>query len=278
MVDDASPDDCAAIAEDFVRLDNRVRLIRLTENGGVSRAFNVGFDAARGEYMTRLAQDDFLGVEAIASMTSRLVERPEAGLVYGDYVTIDEFGAVIRETSVPEPVNALLPRNSMGLCVMWRRAVWDTVGGFDSRYDTAEDYEYWLRSSAHFSIVRCAGRGLFFARYHHNMGSLRFYAKQEEATLSALRSSLRGGTVQLAIALRRAMSHVLYSSAYDYSVADRHAEALSRIARSFVLWPCPFHRREVRTALARPKLFARCLIRYLTSTRLYRVIFEGGER
>ena len=50
VVDDASPDDCAAIAERYASRDDRVRVIRRPANGGVSRAFNTGFEAARGEY------------------------------------------------------------------------------------------------------------------------------------------------------------------------------------------------------------------------------------
>jgi glycosyltransferase involved in cell wall biosynthesis len=55
VVDDASPDESAEIAEGYARRDARVRLVRRAINGGVSRAFNSGFDVARGEYLTRLA-------------------------------------------------------------------------------------------------------------------------------------------------------------------------------------------------------------------------------
>jgi GT2 family glycosyltransferase len=186
-------------------------------------------------------------------MRSRLLERPEAGLTYCDYATIDEHGAVIREVSLPEPAAALIPRNAMGLCVMWRRAVWETIGGFDPRFDTAEDYEYWLRASAIFPIVRCPGRGLFLSRRHDEMSSLRFFERQERATLAALRSTLEGGTLGQRRSLRKATANAIFSAALDYSIAGRHAEALTRLVRSFFLWPTPFRRSEVRTALARPK-------------------------
>jgi glycosyltransferase involved in cell wall biosynthesis len=253
VVDDASPDGCAAIAERYAGVDDRVRLIRRAQNGGVSRAFNTGFEAARGEYLTRLAQDDRFGEEALAAMRSRLLARPEAGLTYCDYATIDEHDTVVGEVSVPEPAAALVPRNAMGLCVMWRRAVWEVIGGFDSRFDTAEDYEYWLRASAIFPIVRCQGRGLFFSRHHEDMGSHRFYARQEQATLAALRAALAGETPRQKRALHKAMARALVSAAYDYSAAGHHGEALSRLLRSFVLWPRPFRRGEFRTPLARLK-------------------------
>src|SRR5437870_5661637 len=58
IVDDASPDDSAEIAERYARQDKRVTVIRHSKNGGVSRAFNSGFRIATGEYFARLAQDD----------------------------------------------------------------------------------------------------------------------------------------------------------------------------------------------------------------------------
>src|SRR4051794_7714636 len=68
LVDDASPDGCAAIAERYAQRDSRVRLVRRATNGGIARAFNTGFDAARGEYLTRLAQDDLMHDDAVAIM------------------------------------------------------------------------------------------------------------------------------------------------------------------------------------------------------------------
>jgi hypothetical protein len=46
LVDDASPDSCAAIAERYAEVDARVRVLRRPQNGGVSRAFNAGFEIA----------------------------------------------------------------------------------------------------------------------------------------------------------------------------------------------------------------------------------------
>jgi len=57
LVDDASPDRCAEIAEGYAQTDSRLRVVRHPTNGRASRAFNTGFESACGEFMTRLAQD-----------------------------------------------------------------------------------------------------------------------------------------------------------------------------------------------------------------------------
>src|SRR5437868_315064 len=65
VVDDASPDRCAEIAADFADRDPRIRVLRRPQNGRVSRAFNTGYEAACGEYFTRLAQDDVFCDDAV---------------------------------------------------------------------------------------------------------------------------------------------------------------------------------------------------------------------
>lgn len=58
VVDDASTDDTASVVLAYG--DDRVRLIRLAENGGQSAARNHGIDAALGKYLKFLDSDDLL--------------------------------------------------------------------------------------------------------------------------------------------------------------------------------------------------------------------------
>lgn len=58
-VDDGSDDKSGAIAEDFAARDPRFRVIHV-ENGGVSRARNIGIEASRGEIISFVDADDWL--------------------------------------------------------------------------------------------------------------------------------------------------------------------------------------------------------------------------
>lgn len=58
IVDDKSPDGSAAIASEYTENDNRVRLIRLPINSGVSMARNKGLEEAKGDYILFLDPDD----------------------------------------------------------------------------------------------------------------------------------------------------------------------------------------------------------------------------
>jgi len=263
VVDDASPDDCAEIARRYAASDSRIRVLERRENGGVSKAFNTGFEAAQGNYFTRLAQDDVFRVDAIERMVGFLAKFPKLAFVYCDYECIDAQGAVIGYRKVPASENALRFRNDIGLCVMWRRLVWETLGGFSSVYDTAEDFEYWLRIVDQFNIGRCPGCAPMYVRMHPDTGTNRQFVHQEAATIEVLKSAAEQCNRNHRLQLRKGLAYAALSFATDYSIRGMHGQALARIVKSLALWPLPFRRKETRTRFFRAKALAVALMRWL---------------
>jgi glycosyltransferase involved in cell wall biosynthesis len=264
VVDDASPDECAMIAERYAQRDSRVRLIRHTQNWGVSRAFNTGFNAAKGSYFTRLAQDDVFHPEAIAAMVSDLERKHEAALTYCDCQSIDENGVIRKEPEVsPQPSRVLVWRNLVGLCVMWRRSVWEAIGGFDPEFDTAEDHEYWLRVSRSFALSKCPGGPYFFGRYHENQGSIVFGPRQESANLKIIQKYFPRLSVRDCLLRSRALSYIAFTTATVYTHTGRQPLALTRIIKSFLLWPFPYPRYGLTRPLVRCKTLIVILLRIL---------------
>lgn len=70
IVDDASPDDTADVAEALAQTDPRVQVIRQAENGGPGGARNAGFDAATGEWVAVLDADDSMTPDRLQRMTA----------------------------------------------------------------------------------------------------------------------------------------------------------------------------------------------------------------
>ena len=71
IVDDGSTDHTASIAHNYERIDDRFRLIR-RENGGVSKARNIGIDNSKGKFITFVDADDALHPKALAAMYAAL--------------------------------------------------------------------------------------------------------------------------------------------------------------------------------------------------------------
>lgn len=58
LMDDGSPYSCGSICDEYAKKDERIRIFHL-ENGGQSRARNIGMDAATGDYIGFVDGDDW---------------------------------------------------------------------------------------------------------------------------------------------------------------------------------------------------------------------------
>ena len=79
VIDDGSPDESGAIAEEYAASDNRVKVIH-RENGGLSAARNTGLKPATGEYIFFLDSDDWIKENTIETLL-RMAEVDNADIV-----------------------------------------------------------------------------------------------------------------------------------------------------------------------------------------------------
>jgi glycosyltransferase involved in cell wall biosynthesis len=170
VVDDGSQDDTPKVGAAYVRKDSRVRLIR-QENRGLAGARNRGLAEARGEYVVFLDSDDRLLEEALEVGVRELEANPDCAFVSGHYRPISAEGdayAVPQQDRVGgDHYLALLRDNyiSMPASVMYRRWVFEEVGGFDGSVDAAADWDLYLRVARRFPIYH-HGRVVADYRWH----------------------------------------------------------------------------------------------------------------
>lgn len=93
VVDDGSTDQTPGIAEAFVSVDRRVRLVRRS-NGGPYAAFRSGLAVARGEWIARLDADDLWHPTKLARQLEIAQAQPEAAFIYTFYRYLDAQGRV----------------------------------------------------------------------------------------------------------------------------------------------------------------------------------------
>ena len=162
VVDDASTDDTAVIVRSYN--DPRVTPIGLSTNVGLPRALNVGFEHAAGDFLTWTSDDNYYAPDALEHMVHFLETHSEIDFVYTDYTVIDDNDQVQRVMTAPPPEEMLLS-NRVGGCFLYRRQVYETLGGFNPEFTLSEDYEYWLRTLCHFRMAPL-NRPLYFYRKH----------------------------------------------------------------------------------------------------------------
>jgi hypothetical protein len=151
IVDDGSTDDTPRRIARYLG-DSRIMAVRHEINRKLPAALNTGFALSRGDYLTWSSDDNYYRPHALSTMLRYLDAHPETDLVYADYTRIDQGGRPIGDIRVSPP-EALLHGNCVGPCFLYRRAVYEALGGYDERLFLVEDYEYWLRVSTRFRLT-----------------------------------------------------------------------------------------------------------------------------
>jgi O-antigen biosynthesis protein len=149
VVDDASGDPALNEAlEGYARSDDRIRFHPLATNRGISGATNEGLAHCQGEFVGFLDHDDTLTPDALLRVAQVLSSRPETDVVYSDSDKLDLHGKRADPFLKPDwsPVYAL-GAMYIGHLLVVRTAIAREVGGFDSSFDTIQDFEFMLRVS-----------------------------------------------------------------------------------------------------------------------------------
>ena len=101
-VDDASPDGCPAILDEYAARDPRVRVLHLTENRGQGYARNRGIIMARGKWVYLLDSDDMIVPDALERAVAH-AEANELDLLIFNLKIIYESAELERQMSLDAP-------------------------------------------------------------------------------------------------------------------------------------------------------------------------------
>lgn len=83
IVDDCSSDRSGEIADDYEKMDNRIRVVHHEKNMGLSAARNTGMDKAAGRYILFWDSDDEVDGSALEMIYDSLMLNPAQIVVYG---------------------------------------------------------------------------------------------------------------------------------------------------------------------------------------------------
>lgn len=159
VVDDGSTDATEEVCASF---RDRVRVVRV-ENGGVSRARNIGAKMARGEWLVFLDADDVLLPHALEALLER-AEKEKAGVAYGMVIERCEPGKLARLNGFdfaagdpPRAASATLRRGAVATpgSAIVRADLHRRVGGFVSGYEPLEDRDYFAKCGCLERVAFC---------------------------------------------------------------------------------------------------------------------------
>jgi glycosyltransferase involved in cell wall biosynthesis len=124
--------------------------------GGITEKVNHGFMLADGEILAWINADDYYLPGAVTKAVAALQEHPEAGLVYCNYLHVDEGSVEVdRERSKQAGFRELIEERNYvpHQTAFFRREALDRVGEVNTRYPLVQDWDLWIRISKEFPIV-----------------------------------------------------------------------------------------------------------------------------
>jgi glycosyltransferase involved in cell wall biosynthesis len=194
IVDDGSTDNTLEIAARYGTRDPRIAVIHQA-NDGISAARNTALAHARGVLIAILDSDDVWLPEYLTKQVRILDQHPEIDIVTGNAWLLGSRrdGQLARPCPDHRPAPDLLSLIADEECVfimsVFRRLVYDTLGGFDASMRSNEDYDYWLRAAV-------AG-----FRFHRNDEPLGRYRRRDDS-LSASEVRMLNGILRVYHKLR----------------------------------------------------------------------------
>jgi glycosyltransferase involved in cell wall biosynthesis len=237
VVDDGSTDETGTIVAAFAARDDRVRVVS-QPNAGLSSARNAALRIARGSYIALLDGDDVWDRGFLDAQLAVFDARPDVSVVTGSAFFLG--GAHDGEPVRPVPdrrqdptLAAILEdEEAVFIMSMFRRSVYEAIGGFDESMRTNEDYDFWLRAAV---------AGFRFARNDRPLGMYRRRAD----SLSAGDVRMLRGILYVYSKTRPALQALpLERAILDRQVQRFEVELLAAEARSAI------ERSDFRTAAA----------------------------
>jgi FkbM family methyltransferase len=166
IIDDVSPDNTRAIAEQLVADDPRVFYVCNEVNLGLIGTANKGvMDWATADYVVLLSADDALTPGSLARATTLMDARPEVALTYGMALMLHDDGPELIIGDPHDPEFAVVPGwlflrrmfdygNAVpSPCAVMRTSIQHRIGGYDPQFKHTSDVDMWMRAAA----VGCVG-------------------------------------------------------------------------------------------------------------------------
>lgn len=162
VVDDGSTDDSLSVAAKFAESDLRFHVIH-QQKSGVCAARNAALTIAKGTFIQLLDADDGIAPTKLRIQYEYLNQHPEAALVYGDALFFSESMNELQHTRGEQVrKHSDLRRNACGeglvhsfvqenfieiSCPLFRRSMLETIGLFDPRFRSYEDWQFWFHAA-----------------------------------------------------------------------------------------------------------------------------------
>jgi glycosyltransferase involved in cell wall biosynthesis len=171
ILDDASTDGSLERLREWARRDGRISIHESKKRLGLSGSSNAVVAQARAAIVARMDADDVAHADRLRQQWDIIADRPDVAVIGTLCNGIDASGRVVRPRDrwrlVRRSNYIPFPHGS----AMFRRAVFDEVGGYDEKSMAAEDQDLFSRMATRGRVLTLPDI-LYSYRYHSSNATL----------------------------------------------------------------------------------------------------------
>lgn len=120
---------------------SKVRIIDHEKNKGLSATRNTAFEHARGELILPLDCDDMISPDFLTETVQAIDEHPDCSI----YTQVRIFGDLEMDWTPDATMLNLMCGIPIPSTVLFKRRIFELVGGYDPRVKCVPDVEFWIR-------------------------------------------------------------------------------------------------------------------------------------
>lgn len=152
---------------------DKIKIVNRTKNGNISAATNSALELASGEFIALLDNDDVLDENALYEVVKVLNKDKEIDFIYTDEDKISLNGNYYFPNFKPSfSPDTLLSENYICHLSVIRKEIVDSLNGFRSEFDGAQDHDLFLRVSERTNKIHHISKILYHWRESTNSTAL----------------------------------------------------------------------------------------------------------
>jgi len=172
IIDDNSKDNSVEIIKSFN--DQRINLVLNEINIGQTRSLNKGIELSKGDYISRLDQDDLFEGEKLEKQMNFFKDNPQIVLLGTSGKLIDNHGITLgkfyTKTNHKDIIRYILIDNPFAhSSVVFKKNIVHSIFCYDQSLHFSQDFDLW---------VRLASEGYIMANLPGNFVSIRIHENQ----------------------------------------------------------------------------------------------------
>lgn len=135
---------------------NKTRIMMLADNKGLAYASNMGIRYSTNELVMRLDADDWLAPDCLVNLEKPFKD-DSVDIVLSNYTKVDssDYHKTVEQRAIP-----------LGSCMLYRRSLWEKVGGYDETLRYQEDVDFFLKASKIANGIVRLNESLWYYRQH----------------------------------------------------------------------------------------------------------------